>query len=344
MNTPKKKGLLLVNLGSPSAPEVPAVRKYLREFLTDPLVIDWPAGLRHLLVNAVIIPARVRASTEAYQKIWTEQGSPLIVNTQQLAAQLQPLLGETWEVRWAMRYGRPSMVSQLQNWSDIAELFVVPLYPQYAESSTETVIRELQRVQPAALNGKTRVLRDFYAEPEFTASYVHQIQKSLADFAADHLLLSFHGLPVHHLTKLHPQHCNRDVKCCERIGSQNENCYRAQCFATANEIFSQLSHKRYSCSVAFQSRLRGRPWISPFTDHEVERLADQGVRKILVACPSFTADCLETLEEVKMRLADQFRKAGGEELRLVPSLNSEAFWTQQLARMITRGTLRWNSL
>jgi ferrochelatase len=331
------RGLLLVNLGSPEAPTPAAVGRYLKLFLNDRFVIDLPAPLRYLLVNALIVPRRKYKSAEAYRAIWTDEGSPLVRMTKVFAKGVARDLAGDWEVRWAMRYGTPSLASVLDNWS-CSKLYVVPLYPQYAESSTRTVIEEVGRLTDVGF----RYLQDFFVEPEFVASEVTQIETCVGEFNPDHLLLSFHGLPEHHLTKLYPHYCMRTRECSASVTGLNRFCYRAQCFATARAIMDQLAFPKDRIHVGFQSRLGRRPWIKPYTDVLVDELANSGARRLLVACPSFVADCLETLEEVQIRLRARFISAGGDDLRLVPAPNYEKHWISNFTRMIRRDSLHWS--
>ena len=329
-------GLLLINLGSPQAPTAAAVGPYLTQFLTDRYVIDLPYLLRQALVRAVIVPFRKHKSAEAYQKIWRPEGSPLVHFTRQFAQKVATQV--PYDVRWAMRYGAPSVASTLQDWKvdkiDVDKIYIVPLYPQYAESSTQTAVDEAL-TEAGRLGLKAEVVfQDFFVAPEFIEASVRQIQKAQTSFRPDHLMLSFHGLPEHHLNKLHPEVCHQDKACCAQVTTENRKCYRAQSLATARAIQSHLEFAAQDVTVSFQSRLGRRPWIQPFTDIEITRLAERGVKRVLVSCPSFVADCLETLEEIEIRLRAQFRAEGGEDLALVPSLNDEDFWVSGFSAMV----------
>lgn len=327
-----KRGLLLLNLGSPEDPSKAAVARYLKEFLTDPYVIDWPAPFRHALVHGLIVPARAASSSEAYKKIWTEFGSPLIHTTKIFAEKVAHEMRDEAEVRWAVRYGEPGIEKVLDDW-DVERLFVVPLYPQFAESSTQTAIDHV--LKHSKHLPQVEFLKDFFNEPEFIEAQARRIQNARDEFAADHVLFSFHGLPQHHLTKIHADVCFKSANCCDEVARGNRFCYRAQAFATARALQSRLGLTSEECSVSFQSRLGRRPWIKPYTDFWIEELADRGVRRVLVACPSFVADCLETLEEIDLRLKEQFAKRGGE-LRLIPALNAEDHWVKSFAALIRR--------
>ncbi|HMN69094.1 MAG TPA: ferrochelatase [Bdellovibrionales bacterium] len=328
-----ERGLLLVNLGSPDAPEAKSVARYLREFLNDPYVIDLKTPWRQMLVHLVIAPFRAKKSAHAYRQVWRDEGSPLIHFSREFADKAGERLKDRFAVRWAMRYGRPSIKDVLKDW-DIDELVLVPMYPQYAESSSRTAIEAVK----SALDPKIelKVIEDFFADPEFIRAETTVIQRELDRVKPDLLLLSFHGLPEHHLTKLHPAHCLKRANCCDEITDRNRYCYRAQCFATMRSLKQNLIFAPEKISISFQSRLGRRPWIKPYTDFEISKSAANGVRKLAVACPSFVADCLETLEEVEMRLSEQFIKEGGESLTLIPSLNAEPEWVTQFSSMVLR--------
>ncbi len=337
----KKPGLLLIQLGSPREPTPAAVKEFLIEFLTDSRVIDMPYLPRQLLVRGIIAPSRCRSGAAAYKKIWTAEGSPLVVNTLEFANKVKKELSSRFDVRLAFRYGSPNIASQINDW-DINELFVVPLYPQYALSSTQSAIDAVH----AALNGrgiKLNILMDFFNEAEFIHSQSQLIRRVADEFMPDHYLLSFHGLPVNQVQRLHPTRCLIKPGCCEKVGDRNRWCYRAQCMATARALKSALDISAENLTVSFQSRLGRKPWIEPYTDKVLGTLIEDGVRRLLVSCPSFVVDCLETLEEIQIRLRDQFIKMGGADLRLVPALNAEDIWIQDFCQMVTRHNLKWRS-
>lgn len=340
--TPLRRGLLLVNLGSPQAPTTAALKPYLKQFLTDKYVIDLPYVFRQLLVRLIIVPFRAHKSAKAYAQVWRQEGSPLVHFTREFTGMVAQKLAKTYDVRFAMRYGSPSVAEVLKGWN-VDGLDLVPLYPQYAESSTQTAIDEV-KAEADRLGLKVRVLEDFFAEPEFITSEVSQIQAALTRLQPDHLLLSFHGLPEHHLNKLHPEVCHQTRSCCDQVTDLNRHCYRAQAFATARAIRQQLKFPSENVSVGFQSRLGRRPWIKPYTDLEIGRLIAEGKKRLLVSCPSFVADCLETLEEIQIRLRDQFIAEGGEALELIPALNADAIWVENFCSMISRVDLDWKSL
>ena len=342
-----RRGLLLLNLGTPDSPRPEDVGRYLKEFLMDAKVIDIPWILRWFFVNVLIVPKRKFASAEAYEKIWTERGSPLLFHLEDLKngvsqAMLQSQSGDI-QVEMAMRYGNPSVKKALSSFkkNGVDEIVVFPLYPQFAESSTlssqDHVNREADRL---GLRSKLRFVPAFYESPDFISAFASSIRPVLENERPDHLLMSFHGLPERHLKRLDQtgQHCFQKADCCEKMSSANENCYRAQSFATARALANELSVVREKYTVSFQSRLGRTPWIRPFTDEVLQELAKKGVRKLAVICPSFVADCLETIEEIGIRGRETFHAAGGESLIYIPCLNSESAWAQAIHRIALNET------
>ena len=327
-------GVLLINLGTPDAPTPAAVGRYLHEFLMDGFVIDLPAPLRWFFVNVVIVPRRKYQSAHAYQKIQLPEGSPLLVHTRALSQEVAQRLngsGENYLVEYGMRYGHPSIKSALAKLksSSVSRVIVMPLYPQYAESSVETAIVETRRsAKEVGCEDVLTFVPPFYDRPEFISAWAERIRKGVDAETTDHLVFSFHGIPVRHLARLHGQenHCLTAPGCCEAISPINANCYRAQCFATARAIAAQLELHPDDYTISFQSRLGRAEWIGPNTVDVLNDLVNRGVKRIAVACPSFVADCLETLEEIGIRGRETFMAAGGEELTLVPSLNSDSLW------------------
>lgn len=322
----ERRGILLVNLGTPDAPETPAVRRYLRQFLMDGRVIDIPTPARWMLVNFVIAPFRSPKSAKAYRAVWTSDGSPLLVYSRALAAAVEHRLGE--RVTLAMRYGSPSIAEGIERLGEVDRILVVPLYPQYASSSTGTALEEIYR----ALAGRVwvppiDVLPPFFDDPGFLDAQAGLAREDVA--WADHVLFSYHSLPERQITAAAAS-CQLGA-CCDAAPPW---CYRAQCFATTRGLVGRLGLADGGWSQSFQSRLGRAEWLKPATDAVVPELARRGVKRLAVLCPSFVSDCLETLEEIGIRAREEFRAAGGEELRLVPCVNATPAWADALARRI----------
>lgn len=334
----EKTGYLLLNLGTPDDTSVPAVRRYLREFLFDPYVIDIAPPLRWMLLNLIILPTRPAKSAEAYKKIWTERGSPLMFYSEDLLAQVKKRLpGAPTEL--VMRYGSPSVATGLKNLraQGVTKVVALPLYPQYSlaatESSVQKIRSDLRNMNWApALDIKS----DFYAHPGFIEAFADLARPMLQKQKPDHVLFSFHGIPERHVKKTDPTeaHCLATKNCCDKITSANAKCYRAQSYETARQLAKSLDLAPEQYSVSFQSRLGRTPWIQPFTDVVYGELAKKGVKKLLVYCPSFVADCLETLEEIEMRGVADFKAAGGEDLQMVPSLNATDKWADAVVDLL----------
>jgi protoporphyrin/coproporphyrin ferrochelatase len=339
---PAKPGLLLINLGTPDAPRAPEVRRYLRQFLSDPRVIDIPAFPRWLLLNLVILPFRPAKSAEAYQKIWTAEGSPLLVYSQAFASAVEERLRGEYEVELAMRYGNPSIASAVEKLRSrgVTHLTALPLYPQYAASSTASSVDELLRVVRASWDSlPLRVMPAFFDHPGFLEAFAQVTRPALDQLRPDHVLFSFHGVPERQIQKSDPtgRHCLSGPSCCDALGPENEHCYRAQSFFTARALAEKLGLASGAWSIAFQSRLGRTPWIQPFTDARIDELGRVGVKRLAVVCPSFVADCLETLEEIGIRAREQFEHLGGEGFALVPSLNADPAWVDATVQMVRQG-------
>ena len=323
-----------MNLGTPEAPTTQALKPYLRQFLMDPYVIDIPYWKRWLLINLIIVPFRSPKSAQAYQRVWTDEGSPLLVISQKLKNKLQQNMGEDYVVELGMRYGKPSTQLALEKLtqSHVDSIVAIPLYPHYAESSSRTALEELKAAQ-AKLNCQLpiRYIDEFYAHPDYLTAKRNLIKNELADFNADYLLFSYHGIPERHILKVNQscEACLADLTCGQR--NVNKRCYRGQCFRSTELLVKDLNIPH---TTSFQSRLGRDPWIKPYTDHVLEDLAKQGVKRLAVACPAFTADCLETLEEIAMEGKAEFIKAGGEDLKLIPALNDNDLWVESLAKII----------
>jgi protoporphyrin/coproporphyrin ferrochelatase len=332
------KGVLLVNLGSPDSPSVGDVRRYLREFLMDGRVLDAPWPVRFCVVHFAILPFRPKQSAEAYHKIWTPAGSPLVVTSRNVQTQLQQRVSVPVEL--AMRYQNPSIPQAVRNLAQkgVNEVLIIPLFPHYAMSSFETAVERVREVS-AALSPQMRltVQPPCFEEPDYIAALVGSAREYLKQ-GYDHLLFSFHGLPERHLRKSDPTgcHCLATEDCCRTASPAHATCYRAQCFKTVATFVKEGGVLEGKYSVAFQSRLGRDPWLKPYTDFELVRLAQEGVRKLLVMCPAFVADCLETLEEIGMRGRRTFLEAGGRECTLIPCLNEHPLWLGALEEMVGR--------
>jgi protoporphyrin/coproporphyrin ferrochelatase len=332
----KKRAVVLINVGTPDAPDTASVRRYLREFLSDPRVIDLNPVGRWALLNFVILPFRPKHSARAYQAVWTPEGSPLLVASQRQRAGLAERLPDDL-VLLAMRYGSPSLADAARaiEAEGVGEVLLVPLYPQYALASTASGLEGAQKALGALPNPpKVTSVPAFFGDPGFLRAWEVLLQEALAKAGpVDHVVFSYHGLPERQVKATDPTgaHCLAGAGCCDALGPSNQDCYRAQCFATSRALSQRLSLA--STSTCFQSRLGRTPWIQPFSDQVLPALAAQGKKRVLVACPSFVTDCLETLEEVGLRLAQSFRDAGGESFALAPCLNDHPAWLDALAEL-----------
>jgi len=334
-------GLLLVNLGTPDQPTSGAVRRYLRQFLSDPRVIDMNPVGRWLLLNLIILPLRPRKSAHAYRQIWNaERGSPLLFLSEDLAAGVAERLGDAWHVELAMRYGSPSIPRALARMREagVDRIVVFPLFPQYASSTTGSAVAEVFRVAGAEWNVPIlEVVPPFWHEPGFLDAFAQVVKPGLRTHEPDHVLFSFHGLPERHITKSDETgHCRFDDGCCAQVGPDNRHCYRAQCYATARGIAERLGLDEDRWTVTFQSRLGRVPWLQPYTDRMIEELGKAGIKRLAVVCPAFVADCLETLEEIGLRGRATFLAAGGEFLALIRSLNAHDAWADTVAELARR--------
>jgi ferrochelatase len=337
-----KRAVLLVNLGSPDSTAVPDVKRYLSEFLGDDRVIDKPesAFLRSVLVNQIIIPRRAKNSAHAYEQVWTKEGSPLIVISKNVRNKLAATLGATTPVYLAMRYGSPSIASIVNQIAadGVEELLLFPQYPHYAMSSWETVVVRVME-EAARHAGKLRVttVQPFFADDDYVA-VLHTVAAPFLAQPYDYLLLSYHGLPERHMRKADSSraHCLTVTDCCTTCSPAHATCYRAQCHATTRAFVARAGVPAARHSISFQSRLQGEPWLSPYTDYEFERLPKTGVKKLLVMSPAFTADCLETLEELQQQGRDSFIEAGGESFQQIPCPNDHPAFIDFLAKRVER--------
>lgn len=331
----QKTAWVLVNVGTPEQPSTGAVRRYLREFLDDPKVIDLPFLGRKLLVHAIIVPFRAPRSARKYRQIWTSEGSPLLLHMNSLVEKLQAVAPADTDVFGYMRYGQPSLKDFLKKVQEkpYNEVIILPLYPQHADSTTGSVeqlvalIREQsdkRTNQPNSQNISIRIVDQFYDHPGFTTSFAERITAHEPS-AFDHVLFSYHGLPLHQLQKGHPEAPVSGCNCDLTMPAHGHRCYRATCYATTRQLAAAAGIESDRCSTSFQSRL-SRNWMTPFTDETLVRLAAGGVKKILVVPASFVADCLETTLEIGMEYRELFIENGGEELVMTESLNSSDQW------------------
>ena len=333
----KKRGVILMNLGSPDSTDVKDVRKYLMQFLMDERVIDYPYLFRKILVGGIIVPFRAPKSAEAYKTIWTKDGSPLIVFTEQLQKALQQQITEPVEI--AMRYGNPTIDIAYNNLvkkiPGLEEVIAVPLYPHYAMSSYETAVEHAKKIyRKKKYSFKLNFIKPFFNEE----NYINALSENIRPYLKqnyDHLLFSYHGIPGRHLKKSDPtkNHCLKINDCCNINSVAHATCYRHQVFITTKLVTEKLKMPLEKFSISFQSRL-GKGWLEPFTDVRLIDLPKEGIKKLLVVCPAFVSDCLETLEEIEIRGRESFMNAGGESFAMIPCLNTNLLWVKTIADWI----------
>ena len=323
-----------MNLGSPDSTSVKDVKRYLKQFLMDERVIDIPFLPRYLLINGLIVPFRAPKSAEAYKTIWTKEGSPLVVLTKQLQQALQQQVSVPVEI--AMRYGNPTMQSAfdalVKNHPDLDEVLAIPLYPHYAMSSFETAVEYAKEAYAKnKYSFKLSFLKPFYNEPGYINALAENMRPYL-DKPHDHILFSYHGVPGRHIRKsdVTGTHCLASGNCCETPSAAHAHCYRHQVFTTTRLVMEQLNIPASEYSISFQSRL-GKGWLEPFTDIRLEEMPKEGIKKLLILCPAFVSDCLETLEEIEERGKESFMQAGGEAYTMIPCLNTNPLWVDVLS-------------
>ncbi|MBL4605920.1 MAG: ferrochelatase [Flavobacteriaceae bacterium] len=331
------KGVLLVNLGSPESTSIKDVRKYLDEFLMDERVIDIPYWKRFLLIKGIILNVRPKKSAAAYKKIWWKEGSPLIVISERFSKEVTAKIDIP--VALGMRYGSMSIEKGIKELADqgVDEILLVPLYPHYAMSSSETVVAKAENILHKKYPTiKMDVLPVFYNEKNYIKAMSANIQEHLNGFDYDHILFSYHGIPERHVLKSDTtqSHCKIDGTCCDSPSEAHKTCYRHQCFETTKEIVEELGLKEGTYSNSFQSRLLKDPWLKPYTDFEFERLPKEGKKKLAVIDPSFVSDCLETLEEIAMEGKHQFTESGGENFKYIPCMNDNENWVDVMVKWI----------
>ncbi|MBI5094219.1 MAG: ferrochelatase [Candidatus Hydrogenedentes bacterium] len=333
-------GILLINTGTTAAPKPAETREYLREFLSDPRVIDWPALLRWFVLNAFILPTRPKKSAEAYAKVWTAEGSPILAISRESLAGIKQRLPHA-RVEIGMRYGEPSIPKAMDALiaARVDRIIAAPLFPQYASAANGSALELVYSIAAKRWNTPNiSALPAFYSDEGFLRAWEAVAKPKLDEFRPDYVLLSYHGLPERHVKKTDPTgaHCLQKSDCCDTITGANQYCYRAHCFATSRELVRRLRLKDGAYSTSFQSRLGRDPWLLPPTDQVVPGLARKGVKRLAVMCPAFVADCLETLEEIGIRAKESFIASGGEDLVLVPSLNAHPAWLDALAEMLRK--------
>ncbi|MGC6421589.1 MAG: ferrochelatase [Flavobacteriaceae bacterium] len=331
------KGVLLVNLGSPDSPNPKDVKVYLEEFLMDERVIDLPSFFRSLLVKGIILNTRPRKSAKAYQKIWWEEGSPLIVLSNRLIQKMESRVQVPLAL--AMRYGSPSIHSGMQELADkgVTEVLLIPLYPQFAMATTETILVLAEQLRQDHFPQMTfTTLPPFYKHPDYIRVLSQSIQESLQGKEWEHLLFSYHGVPKRHIRKsdITQSHCRMDGQCCQTPSEAHQYCYRHQCYETTRLVAEYLELKPDTYTTTFQSRLGLDPWLQPYTDKTVAKMAKKGTQKMAIVTPAFVSDCLETLEEIGMEAVEDFEEKGGQHLYVVPCINDRDDWVSVMSRWV----------
>ncbi|MEX2322633.1 MAG: ferrochelatase [Acidimicrobiia bacterium] len=337
--TARPTGVLLLQLGTPDSTSTRDVRRYLREFLSDPRVLDMPAVARRALLELVILPFRPRRSAHAYRQIWTDRGSPLLALSNDLVDALSQRLGPAYRVALGMRYRNPPVAAAVTDLLDAGceRLVLIPLFPQYSSAATGSAVqRALDEIGQRVNVPGIAVAPAFYDHPGFVEAQAALAAPMIEEHRPDHVLFSYHGLPEKQIrtSDTTGSWCLASATCSSEMTTQNRFCYRAQCHVTTRVIAERLGLQPGSFSTAFQSRLAGQKWIEPYTDRVIVDFAERGIRRLAVLTPSFTTDCLETLEEIGIRLRNQWADLGGESLALVPCVNTHPLWVDGLAGMV----------
>lgn len=320
-----RSGVLLVNLGTPDAPTAPAIRRYLAEFLSDRRVVELPRLLWWPILYGFILPLRPRRLVHAYGAVWTAQGSPLLAISRAQQAALQQRLGDDVPVALGMRYGNPGIGAAIDELRErgARRILVLPLYPQYSATTTAAVFDEVfAQLRPLRWWPELRFINGYHDMPAYIDALAQSVRAHReAQGGSRHLLMSFHSIPLRCLEQGDPYYCF--------------------CQKTARLLATALQLEPDAWSLSFQSRIGRAKWLTPYTDHSIERLAREGVAELDVICPGFSADCLETLEEVSLRYGEQFRAAGGKALRYVPALNDSAAHMQALEALVRQHLAGW---
>tara|TARA_B100000963_G_scaffold193313_1_gene168259 strand:+ start:298 stop:1311 length:1014 start_codon:yes stop_codon:yes gene_type:complete len=336
------KGLLMINLGSPDSTDVKDVKKYLDEFLMDERVIGKSYWFRWFLVKVIILNTRPKKSAKAYKKIWWKEGSPLIVLSRRLFEKVKKFV--KIPVALAMRYGSISIKKGIKELYDsgVKEIVVLPLYPHYAMSSYETVVEKVkEEVKNNFPNVNLKIVSPFYKEKNYINLLCNKIKESIDKIKYDHILFSYHGIPISHLKISDPtnSHCYKVNNCCSTSSDAHRFCYKHQVLETTEAVVKKLKIDRDKYSNAFQSRLPNEAWLKPYTDDELVRLAKEGKKNLVIVTPAFVTDCLETLEEIAMEGKEEFLEAGGENYHYVPCLNDDDDWAKLLAKWSKKVTV-----
>lgn len=330
-----KKALLIVNIGTPEKPKKKEVYHYLMTFLNDKRVIDLPWFFRKILVNLIIVPFRLSYSTKLYKKLWTQEGSPLFVYLLSLSNKLQQKLKGQYKVYKAMCYGKPNIYTVLNQIKkdNIEELILLPLFPQYASSTTGSIFEKVfKEIKKWEVIPSMRIIGQFYNHSAFINTFANQImQYDLKSY--DHIIFSYHGLPLKQINKIHPNKNFKNCECEKEINIHGTKCYKATCYETTRLLARKINVSKNNFSIAFQSRF-SKKWLAPFTDKLIVDLAQNDIKKILIVAPSFVADCLETIIEIGDHYETLFKKHGGEKLTLVKSLNDSDEWVNAIIKMI----------
>jgi ferrochelatase len=335
-----KTGVLLLQLGTPDSPKTSDVRKYLREFLMDPRVIDVPYVARQILVNGIIANFRAPKSAKLYREIWSEKGSPLLIHGYSLRDKLRNFLGDAFQVELGMRYQNPSMKEAIAKLKALNpdRIILMPLFPQFASSSTGSALEyALKEISSWQYIPELQVVSSYYSHPDFIKLWTEKARHFMQLEKYDSYMFTFHGVPWRHIRKSGcSASCQKGPAECPEINSGNHFCYRAQCFASARNVIKSLDLPQERCVITFQSRLGKDPWLTPYTDYTLERLASEGKKKVLVFSMAFVADCLETIHEVSTEYQELFESKGGEKLQLIPSLNDNDDWVKFIGNKILK--------
>lgn len=330
-----KKAVLLVNVGTPERDDVPSVRRFLSRFLNDRRVIDLPWLLQKILVNGIIVPFRAKGSTKLYQRLWTEDGSPILLYLNGLSKKVQKILRDDYQVFPTMRYGKPSLKEALMavNKGQFEELIVLPLFPQYASSTTGSVVQYvMNEVKKWNTMPEVRFVGQFYRDAGFLKAFRKQIL-SYHPEKYDHVIFSYHGLPLRQIDRVHPELKGSSCSCTTEMPAHGTLCYKATCYETSRLLAQHTGIDRKNYTVAFQSRL-SKNWLEPFTDEVLKKLIAEEKKNVLVVSPAFVADCLETTVEIGKDYNELFLKLGGEKLKLVESLNDNDDWAEAVVALI----------